>query len=125
MFDYEEGSIFDPDLYKPRPKKKLVEQMQYHELHTEPAQKVDWKPIAKSAERMKKNAFGLISEFNRTRSASYQLKKTNMKLKELDARERLMERQAELREKQAKFKQQAADKRQSEIDEIKRKFGFR
>jgi hypothetical protein len=124
MFEFEEGSIFDPDLFKPKPKKKPIEQTQ-QEFQQPPAQKVDWKPIVKNAERIRHNAFGIFKEFQRTQSPSYKLNKTNMKIKELDARERLMERQVELREKQFKFKQQAAEQRQSEIDEIKRKLGFR
>lgn len=126
MWDNTEGTIFDPDLFKPKPK-PMVQQIKV----SQPKPKVVAKKISTSqihAERIFDpfhQASGLIKTYKKIHSPEYQYHKIQKKLKQEDYRDKLNEARKQLDEKRRAMKEVEAKERHQKIKELKRKLGFK
>jgi len=128
MWDYEEGSIFDPLAFQPKPKKPenqlLRKREQYRpSAYQRPAAPIEWRKLNPS--KYVKGGLGLLQTYKKITSPSYQLKKANRQLKDIETNKKLMEVRKELAEEKRIISEQQKEQRSRTISKIKERLGIR
>jgi len=96
MFDYDEGSIFDPYAFSGKPKKPLKQKPR-------PPAEINLKPMAKGIQNVGSGAFGIIKTFQTVTSPQYQLDKANRQIRTIEAKEKLMDARQRLATTQREY----------------------